>query len=210
MDLKVASTLLEAGLGPQNYNVAPRKLVLEIIQEARSMNGGLVGFSMLSFSLKHRICVNKQLGPGMMEPDLDDSAKASIILSLSGKPGFSEDIIRSFDAPKALKTYRIERDPSISANCNALLSMILDERDYPSKSTTIEKVVSFICDSWIDTDGSIKDKWVSHSHRKYFALAVRIIQRLIRCRVYKESITFLSRNVDGTRFGRASVQIRNS
>ena len=128
------------------------------------MNGGLVGFSNLLSNLKHRICVNKPLGPGI-EPDLDDSAKASIILSLSGKLGFSEDIVRSFDAPKALKTYRIERDPSISANCNALLSMVLDKSDYPSKGMTIEKVVSFICDGWMDTEGSIKDKWVSHSHR---------------------------------------------
>ena len=154
---------MEAGLGLHTYDGAPRKLVLDIIDEARSMNGGLVGFSNLSFDVKHRICVNEQLGPGI-EPDLDDSAKASIILSLSGELGFSEDIVRSFDAPKALKTYRIERDPSISANCNALLSMILDDSVYPSKGVTIEKVVNFICDSWMDTEGSIKDKWVSRSH----------------------------------------------
>ena len=133
---------------------------------------------MLPFNLKHRICVNEQLGPGV-EPDLDDSAKASIILSLSGKLGFSEDIVRCFDAPTALKTYRIERDPSISANCNALLSMVLDKSDYPSKGITIEKIVSFIYDSWRDTEGPIKDKWVSHSHRKYFASALCIVQKLM-------------------------------
>lgn len=163
MDLKVASTLLEAGLGIQTYHGAPCELVLGMIDEARSTNGGLVGFSNLSLSLEHRMCVNSQLGPGI-EPDLDDSAKASIILSLSGKLGFSKDIVRSFDAPKCLKTYRIERDPSISANCNALLSIILDKNDYPSKGTTIEKIVNFIYDSWMDTEGSIKDKWVSHTH----------------------------------------------
>ena len=154
---------MEAGLGTQIRDGAPRELVLEIIDEARSTNGGLVGFSMLSLNLKHRICINEQFGPGIV-PDLDDSAKASIVLSLSGKPGFSEDIFRSFDAPRALKTYRIERDPSISANCNALLSMVLDKSDYPSKSMTIEKIVNFIYDSWMDTEGSIKDKWVSHTH----------------------------------------------
>ena len=173
------------------------------------MNGGLVGFSNLSFNVKHRICVNEQLGSGI-EPDLDDSAKASIILSLSGELGFSEDIARSFDAPKALKTYRIERDPSISANCNALLSMVLDKSEYPSKGTTIEKIVSSICDSWMNTEGSIKDKWVSHSHRKLFASAMCIMQKLTRCWVYKESITFLSRHVYGTLFGRASVQLGDS
>lgn len=168
MDLKVTSTLLEAGLGTQTYGGAPRELVLGIIDEVRDVNGGLLGFSNSSFNPKHRICVNEHLGPGI-EPDLDDSAKASIILSLSGKPGFSEDIVERFDAPKALKTYRIERDPSISANCNALFSIVLDKSDYPSKGTIIEKIVSFICDSWMDTEGSIKDKWVSHSHRKQFA-----------------------------------------
>ena len=157
---------MEAGLRTQAYDGALRELVLEIIDEARSMNGGLVGFSMLPFNLKHRICVDEQLGSGI-EPDLDDSAKASIIPSLSGKLGFSEEIVKGFDAPKALKTYRRERDPSISANCNALLSMVLDKSEYASKGATIEKIVSFICDSWMDTEGSTKDKWVSQSHRKF-------------------------------------------
>ena len=200
---------MEAGLGTQIRDGAPRELVLEIIDEARSTNGGLVGFSMLSLNLKYQSCINEQLGPGIV-PDIDDSAKASIVLSLSGKPGFSEDIVRSFDAPKALKTYRIERDPSISANCNALLCMVLDKSDYPSKSMTIEKVVSFICDSWMDTEGSIKDKWVRHTHRKDFALAVRILRKLIRCRVCTEYITSLSSHVNGTLFGRAFARLGDS
>ena len=59
MDSKVASTLLEAGVGTQTYHGAPCELVFEIIDEARSMNGGLVGFSNFSFNLEHRMCVNR-------------------------------------------------------------------------------------------------------------------------------------------------------
>lgn len=45
MDLKVASTLLEAGVETQNDSGALCELVLGVIDEARSMTGGLVGFS---------------------------------------------------------------------------------------------------------------------------------------------------------------------
>ncbi|KAL8687225.1 MAG: hypothetical protein Q9218_006544 [Villophora microphyllina] len=101
---------------------------------------------------------HNRLGPGI-EPDLDDCAKASIILSLSGKSGFSESIVRHFDAPRCLKTYPAERDPSVSANCNALLSMLLDNGNYSSKVEMIGRIAVFVCDSWTESKGAIKDKW---------------------------------------------------
>lgn len=98
--------------------------------------------------------------PGI-EPDLDDSAKSSIIFSLFGRPGFTAHTVEHFDSSKCLKTYIAERNPSISANCNALLSIVLDSEEYQSKTPTIEKVTAYVCNSWWDTDGSLDDKWVS-------------------------------------------------
>lgn len=100
------------------------------------------------------------LAPGL-EPDLDDSAKASIVLSLIGKPGFSQEIIENFQGQQCLKTYAAERDPSISANCNALISMLVDKHDYPSKMNAAEKILAFLLGSWKNSNGNIKDKWVS-------------------------------------------------
>ena len=97
--------------------------------------------------------------PGI-QPDLDDSAKTSIIFSFLGRPGFTELITKHFDSPKCLKTYSAERNPSVSANCNALLSIVLDTEEYQSKNAAMTLVINFICDSWWHTSGSLGDKWV--------------------------------------------------
>lgn len=87
------------------------------------------------------------VAPGI-ESDLDDSAKSSIILSLFGRPGFSARIVEHFDSSNCLKTYNAERVSSISANCNALLSMVLDSGEYQSKIPTMEKVTAYVSNSW--------------------------------------------------------------
>lgn len=102
---------------------------------------------------------NVAVAPGI-EPDLDDSARASIIFSLLGRPGFTRRIIEEYDSSTCLKTYAAERNPSVSANCNALLSIVLDSEEYPSKCEAIEKITVFICDSWWAMNGSFNDKWV--------------------------------------------------
>ena len=78
------------------------------------------------------ICTDIKPAPGV-EPDLDDSAKASIFLCLS------RIIIKNFGGPKCLSTYYAERDPSVSANCNTLLCILFDSAGYSFKSSTVEK-----------------------------------------------------------------------
>ena len=139
----VVSTLLETGVWKaEDSSDAYKNLVLRALDESRQAGKGLVGFA-----------------PGI-EPDLDDSAKASIIFSLLGRLGFTSQIVEFFDSTQCLKTYRMERNPSVSANCNALLSIILDSDEYPSKIGTIEKVVAFICNNWSSSSGLLNDKWV--------------------------------------------------
>lgn len=69
-------------------------------------------------------------------------------------------MVDQFDGAKSLKTYSDERNPSVSANCNALLSLVLDSEDYQSKNAVIEKVTSFICGCWKGANGFLDDKWV--------------------------------------------------
>lgn len=95
-----------------------------------------------------------------IKPDLDDSAKSSILFSLFGRSGFTSLIVEHFDSPQSLKTYSDERNPSVSANCNALLSLVLDSEEYQSKTATIEKLINFICQCWQGANGFLDDKWV--------------------------------------------------
>ena len=108
--------------------------------------------------LRFHILIMKK-APGI-EPDLDDSAKASIIFSLFGAVGFTRRMVEHFGSSKCLRTYSAERNPSVSANCNALLSILLDSEEYPMKIAIVEKVTTFICDNWWDSCGSLDDKWV--------------------------------------------------
>lgn len=92
---------------------------------------------------------------------MDDSAKTSIIYSFLGLPGISQTIVDSYDSARCLKTYDMERDPSFSANCNALIALMLDNNQFEQKTNTIEKVVRFLCGSWFRRSGVLEDKWVS-------------------------------------------------
>ncbi|KAL9018650.1 MAG: hypothetical protein Q9185_004061 [Variospora sp. 1 TL-2023] len=140
----VVSTLLEAGLWTPDLDERYAAKILTMLEDSRRLGGGLVGFA-----------------PGI-EPDLDDSAKSSIIFSLLGRRGFSSQIIDNFDSPQCLKTYKGERNPSLTANCNALLSVLLDSDDsrpYQPRYLPIQKITRFICDSWWNTSGPLNDKW---------------------------------------------------
>ncbi|KAF2018551.1 hypothetical protein BU24DRAFT_458311 [Aaosphaeria arxii CBS 175.79] len=139
--LWVVSTLAEYGVWNNVKGTKKLDTILQAIEDTRSITKGLVGFA-----------------PGI-EPDLDDSAKASIVFSLAGRPGFSAVIVEEFDSERCLKTYRGERDPGVSANCNALMSLLFDTHEFKGKTETIAKVVDFIIAQWTAGGRAIKDKW---------------------------------------------------
>ncbi|PSN61437.1 hypothetical protein BS50DRAFT_578453 [Corynespora cassiicola Philippines] len=139
--LWVVSTLAEFHVWCPSEGGKWTKSILSMIEQSKSQTNGLVGFA-----------------PGI-EPDLDDSSKASTILSLIQNAGFSEAIVAEFDGPRCLRTYRGERDPSVSANCNALMSLLMDNQDFADKSSAIEKAVVFVHDAWTDAEGELLDKW---------------------------------------------------
>ena len=100
-----------------------------------------------------------------IEPDLDDSAESSLTLNLLGKKGLSPQILECFETSTHFKTYSKERDPSFSANCNALHALVTD-MPYQSLNITksmaaIEKITHFLCGQWWNAEKFPIDKWVS-------------------------------------------------
>lgn len=96
--------------------------------------------------------------PGF-EPDLDDSAKAIVAFNLSGRPANPKGLIEVFETRTHFRVYPGERDPSFSANCNAL-SALLCQRDLSSYSTQITKLVNFLCNHMWHSNDEIRYKWV--------------------------------------------------
>lgn len=96
------------------------------------------------------------------EPDVDDTAKTISSLNMLGRPASPQSMIQAFETETHFCTYPGERDPSPTANCNALLAL-LGQSDVSLYSAQIQKLAHFLCDVWWNTDGRIADKWVSNS-----------------------------------------------
>lgn len=99
------------------------------------------------------------------EPDVDDSAKTITSLTQLGQPLSPQKLVEVFEAPTHFRTYSGERDPSLSANCNALIALL--HSDPASYSSQILKITRFLSDYWWKSDGKIKDKWVSGLNNSY-------------------------------------------
>ncbi|ORY03146.1 hypothetical protein BCR34DRAFT_492590 [Clohesyomyces aquaticus] len=160
--LWMTSTFAEFSMCNNSYTSQALELVSGILERPGSSSTSLIGFA-----------------PGI-EPDLDDSAKASIVMSLSGTLGFSEAIINNFNSSRCLKTYSGERDPSVSANCNALMSILVDQAEYEGKVAIIEKIVTFICASWVEAKGTINDKWNLSPHYTVMLISRSMVELLLK------------------------------
>lgn len=98
--------------------------------------------------------------PGM-EADVDDTAKTILALSLLGHPTSHQGLISTFECETHFRTYRRERNPSLSANCNTLVS-ILGQPNVSDLSSQIIKIASFLDRTWW-SDNNLEDKWVRSS-----------------------------------------------
>lgn len=97
-----------------------------------------------------------------LQPDADDTAKAIFVLGqiLDKDEQISVNgMITTFETDSHFRTYTAERDPSFSANCNVLISL-LHVGDPRQAMEQIVKVTRFLCDTWWYNYGKIKDKWV--------------------------------------------------
>lgn len=90
---------------------------------------------------------------------MDDTAKGIISLGELGYRVGPEKMIDEFESESHFKTYRLERDPSFSANANALLALLHQPEAFHF-TTQILKAARFLCDYWWNSDNEISDKWV--------------------------------------------------
>ena len=77
------------------------------------------------FDLIHLIYTERRWSsaPGLLA-DADDTAKTIIALSYLGREVRPDRLISEFDNGSFFFTYKGERNPSVSTNCNVLLALL--------------------------------------------------------------------------------------
>lgn len=143
--------------------------VQDILREGFQNGNGLIGFGMIHYLVyifQRSPVLMKSIAPGF-EADVDDTAKGIFSLNMMGACMSTESMVQSFEADDHFRTYPGERDPSFSANCNALLAL-LHQPEVSHYATQILKATCFLCKYWWESGAGIKDKWVSARNiRKY-------------------------------------------
>ncbi|TGJ87119.1 hypothetical protein E0Z10_g1665 [Xylaria hypoxylon] len=134
------STLLRAGFTQADLEGTELTKMLDILSHSFEVEKGVMGFA------------------PFFEADVDDTAKTISSLNMLGRPVSPNSLIEVFEAETHFRTYAGERDPSPTANCNALLAL-LHQPDVSLFSTQVHKVATFLVDFWWKADGKIVDKW---------------------------------------------------
>lgn len=114
---------------------------------------GLVSFH----STLGRYLANFDPDSGLLA-DVDDTAKCIVATNLLGLRNDPTRMIEEFETQDHFRTYKVERNGSLSANCNAL-DALLHSPNPSQHVNSIVKVVQFLCKEWYA--GHIQDKWVS-------------------------------------------------
>ncbi|KAI1359805.1 Copalyl diphosphate synthase [Xylaria arbuscula] len=136
----ILSTLLRAGYTKTDLEGPELTKMLDIMSHSFEVEKGVLGFA------------------PFFEADVDDTAKTISSLNMLGRPVSPDSLIEVFETDTHFRTYAGERDPSPTANCNALLAL-LHQPDVSKFSTQIHKIAKFLVDFWWKADGKIVDKW---------------------------------------------------
>ncbi|KAI1325992.1 hypothetical protein F5Y16DRAFT_400863 [Xylariaceae sp. FL0255] len=136
----VLSTLLYSGFLASDLASAALTTNTDGIEQAFASEGGVIGFAPCT------------------EPDVDDTVKDIISLNSLGHIVNMGKILELFEVDDHFRTYALERDPSFSANCNAL-SALLCHPDAKCYTPQILKAVTFICNHAWGCHGHIMDRW---------------------------------------------------
>ncbi|ETS76585.1 hypothetical protein PFICI_11972 [Pestalotiopsis fici W106-1] len=133
----VVPVLAEVGVQPTEQDSAG---IAKVLMDALSQYNGVLGFA-----------------AGIL-PDVDDTAKGIETLELLGHGGSTsiEPLIHAFEGEQHFLTYKGERTPSVSANCN-VLSLLLLREDRAQYVPQIAKAASFAIN--LAYNGHVKEKW---------------------------------------------------
>lgn len=92
-------------------------------------------------------------------PDSDDTAKTLLALHYLGRNHDIDPLLRYFEADDHFLTYPGERNPSFSANCNVLVSLLI-LGDPKSHIPQVMKAIRFIYTRFVSD--CIQEKWVCY------------------------------------------------
>jgi hypothetical protein len=120
---------------------------------------GLAGFGIQLLSNVLRYLELKFPPAPSVGPDADDTAKSLIALDLLNVHYSRSAMVKEYEAADHFKTYPLERNPSLSANCN-VLSALLRCPNVDDYCQQIVKCCQFICNVWWTSNDMIQDKWV--------------------------------------------------
>ncbi|KAE8381388.1 hypothetical protein BDV26DRAFT_84454 [Aspergillus bertholletiae] len=132
------STLLASGYAIEDFANEGIQAITTYLQCLFEKQHGLLGFA-----------------PGFV-PDADDTARSLLALSYLNAPVDSSSLVSYFEAPRHFQTYKLERNPSFSANANTLLALLRS----PSPAAYIpqtEKTANYLVSCW--EGGELCDKW---------------------------------------------------
>ncbi|PLB51302.1 Ent-kaurene synthase [Aspergillus steynii IBT 23096] len=132
------STLLASGFAVDNFANTALQTIGQYLQQLFEKQNGLLGFA-----------------PGFLA-DADDTARTFLASTYLGSQLSPSALVKHFEAPDHFQTYRLERNPSFSANANILLAL-LRTSDPGVYTTQIKKAVRFILAGW--NNGQLLDKW---------------------------------------------------
>lgn len=152
--------MLLAGYTSTSLGETKISVIANFLEHALKKGGGVVGFGRLTATARTVVVINKLNCPSTrFIPDADDTAKAQLALSLLGRETrFATQLVARFACSTHFQTYPGERNPSVSANCNALMALL--HSSIPNTyRIPISNATKFVCDAWDQSVNS--DKWVS-------------------------------------------------
>ncbi|KAF7905074.1 uncharacterized protein EAF01_005595 [Botrytis porri] len=140
----VIPTLAAVGV---SANPSDTSVLINLLQNTLEQQKGLLGFA-----------------PGIL-PDVDDTSKGLETLCYLGHSSSAEGVIQAFEGKEHFLTYRGERNPSFSANCNVLI-FFLDRDDRAQYVPQISKTVQFLASQAFNEN--VKEKW--HRNNLYWMM----------------------------------------
>ncbi|CAF1415613.1 unnamed protein product [Adineta steineri] len=166
--------LFENGFEMEKLDKCCLDRIKDILKRILTAQNGLVGFA-----------------EGVL-PDADGTAKTLAALYYLGDQFSVEPLIKKFEIKTHFLCYEHERNPSISANSNILITLL--HASMPERYTSqIVKALTFLCDTWWTSKGMLADKW----HQSWIYPAMLMSQGLTRLLyLHHEDVCFSSLSDD--------------
>lgn len=152
------STLLGSGYVVDDFSHDDIKHIIIYLQQHFEKQQGLLGFA-----------------PSFV-PDADDTARSLFALSHLETQMDPSSMVEYFEAPEHFQTYKLERNPSFSANANTLLCLLR----VPNPTAfvpQIEKATRFLISCWVN--GDLRDKWNLAAEYSYMLLANALLDLVV-------------------------------